>query len=394
MMKLTEEKIATINEALLKLDPNKEFEIEISELKIGEEEIILFFPRDEINISVYDLLKYLPEFESIQFSQARVTSNRFTQIPVYSFEKPIDYIITEINFSVDTPNYKMRLVENPILIGIAATKLGIYDKYALPCSSYIGLEIEYQSSENRLSEENELKLVKSFLFELSYISKSSINFNIIHESGAFDEYEEPEKQNIILESLNVYSEGMDLFRKALNSTDEEITFLYFYKIIEYYSPIAARISAYENLSKKIVALKYNNPTNQDLLSIFSIADKFRVSLLDKELAQILLNSSIDIIELFPKLPIAIRKKISKNLHFNETELNYNIKNEILLGIITTVGTILYSTRNSIVHAKSNYKSDSNECNAEDLSILNEFLNAACYSIINWYNRLPDHLKFE
>lgn len=90
----------------------------------------------------------------------------------------------------------------------------------------------------------------------------------------------------------------------------------------------------------------------------------------------------------------MRKRISKNLHFNQTELNYSSKSETLTGIIASLGTILYSTRNSIVHAKSNYKSDNNECNAQDLPIFNEFLKEACYAIINWNNRLPDHLKFE
>ena len=393
-MRLTEELIIRINQAFSILNPNNEFDIEIIELKIGDEEVELSFPRDDVTFSIDVFLTYLSEFDSIKFDKEKVTTNRFTQIPIHSSGKPLDYIISEIKFSVETPTYKIRLVENPILIGFSVTKLGLYDKFALPCSSYVGLEIEYQSLEDRLSEEAELKLIKSFLFEISYISNSNIDLSMIEESGAFDDYEDPVKQNIILTSLSNFSEGMDLYRKALNSTDEEITFLYFYKIIEYYSPIVASRVAYESLSKKIETLKYKNPTNQDLSLIFSIADKFRVSLSDKELAQTLLKSSIDIVDLFPKLPDNLKTRISKNFHFKNTELNYSSKDETLSGVISSVGTILYSTINSIVHAKSNYKSDNNECNTQDLPTLNVFLKDACFSSINWNNRLPEHLKIE
>lgn len=393
-MVLTEKNIKDIEQGILTLDPSKEFEIETGELKVGDKEIMLFFPRDDIRISVTDFLKYLQEFDSICFSETKVTSKKFTQVPVYSFGKPIDYITSEINFVVETESYKLRLVNNPILIGIAATKLGLYDKYAPPCSSYVALEIEYNSFDKRLKDEEELKIIKAFLFELSYISKSSINFNVIQESGFFDDYERPQKQDITLSSLTIFSEGMDLFRKALNSTDKEISFLYFYKIIEYYSPIAARKLAYENLLKKIDTLRYRNATSNDLASIFSIADKFRISLTDKELAQTLLVDSIDIVDLFSKLPSEIKSKLSKNLHFKESELDYKSNNEILQGIIKSLGTILYSTRNSIVHAKSNYNSDNFECSSDGLTELNEFLKEACYSIISWNNRLPHHLKFQ
>lgn len=196
-MELTKEIIANIKEALLKLDPDKEIYIDEEDLKVGEQEFFLTFPKDDIQISVSEFLKYLPEFESIKYSKKKVTTNRFTQVPIYSSGKPIDYIIDEINFSVGTPKYKIRIIENPILIGIAATKLGLYDKYAKPCSSYLAIEIDYEYFENRPSEEEELKLIKSFLFEISYLSDNSIDLYTIDESGAFTEYEEPEKKTFL-----------------------------------------------------------------------------------------------------------------------------------------------------------------------------------------------------
>lgn len=391
-MRLTTELIHQIQEAFHKLDPICEFEIEIKEMEVGDENVIVDFPRDHIEIAVDRLMNYTLEFENMKYEIDRVTSNRFTQMPVYNIGNSLEYLIKEINLTVNTSDYTIRMVDNPFLVGIAATKMGIYDKYASPCSSYIAIEIEYKNEINKLSNEDEIKVLKSFLFEFSHLTDSFVDFNIIHESGAFEYFEEPENQNIELDKLAEFSEGMDLYRKALGAADQEICFLYFYKIIEYYSPISARITSFENLSRKIESIKYKSPSNKDLSAILSIADKLRISLSDKELAQTLLTSSIDIIELFPKLPEEIRKRISKNLHFNQSDLNYSTNTEIIHSIINQVGSILYSTRNSIVHAKSNYKPDFNECKSTELSTLNNFLRCACYSIINWNSKLSNHLK--
>ena len=54
--------------------------------------------------------------------------------------------------------------------------------------------------------------------------------------------------------------------------------------------------------------------------------------------------------------------------FNKAELGYETKAETVQQISNLLGTALYSIRNSIVHAKSNYKSDKNECPRNDLAV--------------------------
>jgi hypothetical protein len=129
-------------------------------------------------------MKYIPELNNLNFSEEKVTSPRFTQMPVISAGKPLDYIINEIDFKIESKEgYVVRLVDHPILIGIAATKLDLFDKYSEPCSSYIAIEIEYESIDKRLSNEDELKIFKAYLFELSHLCDNSIDFTIIRDSG-------------------------------------------------------------------------------------------------------------------------------------------------------------------------------------------------------------------
>jgi hypothetical protein len=101
---------------------------------------------------------------------------------------------------------------------------------------------------------------------------------------------------------------------------------------------------------------------------------------------------LDLIDLFEYLPESIQKKIKGQL--KETKISYDLNEEKMTNAANMLGGIIYSTRNSIVHAKSNYATDNNECAMEDLNTLNNFLKHACYSTIKWYNRLPNHLKIE
>lgn len=77
---------------------------------------------------------------------------------------------------------------------------------------------------------------------------------------------------------------------------------------------------------------------------------------------------------------------------NQLELKYNYRTDTKDKVINELGNILYQTRNSIVHAKSNYDYKGLECKGEDLEQLNEFMHKASFSIVKWYSGLPKHLK--
>lgn len=394
-MKLTPELLESFQRKANAIGEKYEFEFLIDSTGIGDETVYVDFPRDDaIEMTVADLNNYFQGLEEISITPFRVSSERFTQMPITCTDSPIDQLTEQTEFQfISDDGYTVRVVHNPLLIGIGASHLGYYEKFFPPCTSYTAVEIAYDSADKKLSEKDEQKILKTYLFELSHILNSAISFSQIWDVDEQFINEEIEASKIHVTDLQDYSEGMDLFRKALQSSDVEIRFLYFYKIIEYHSPLAAKKMAYENMMRKLDSIRYTKTTNKDLSDIFSIAEQFRVSQTDRELAQTILKNAVDIIAVFPLLPDAIKTRVTKHLHVKVDQISYEVKEDLKQSLIQMISGIIYSTRNSIVHAKSNYRSDGNECKAEDLAQLNIFLKETCYGVINWHSRLPEHLKF-
>lgn len=390
-MSITQEQFDKITAAFEKFDQNDE--IEVLDLTVGDKEITVSFPRDQVVYAADDFMKYLTELHDLDVSVKRVRSPLITQIPVFGFDFSLEHFLETHKLEYSSGEIVIKLVPNPLLIGIAAVKLGEYSKYSPPCSPYSAIEITYSEPSKRLNEIEEMKLIKSFLFEYSFLSGTAIEFYEIKDhywDGYSDEDVEPKTVNI--STLQGFTEGMELYTKALGTFDPEIRFLFYYKIIEYYSPISAKRQAYESLASKLDFIRISGAQNKDIESILSIAEQFRSAQSDKELAQALLANTVDIVDTFSILPENLQKSISKAANFNRAELSYTTAATTLQKINNILGSVLYSTRNSIVHAKSNYNSDGNECNIGDLPQLNEFLKATTYGIVSWYSRLPNYLK--
>lgn len=392
-MSLTLDEINVINKLGEYLEA--EYEITTNELAEGDDHITIIFPRDEIICKTEVFLKYLTSFKDLQITNKRVGSPLITQIPILSHDFPIDYLLEKYQLKYANGGIKISIIANPILIGIGAVKLDEYSKYCPPCSPYVAVEVEYATLAQKLSEDEERNLVKSYLFEFSHLSGYPINFHEIRDvywENTEDDDDEESIHDVNVNSLQDYTEGMDLYLKAVESIDAEISFLYYYKIIEFYAPISAKRIAYDSLTRKLDSIRLSAAKNKDIKAIIQIADQHRTSQTDKELAQSILKETMDLVDVFHLLPDDIQKKVSKNSGLNSGQLSYETSPEQIQKSINSLGTILYSTRNSIVHAKSNYTPNQNECKEEDLKQLNVFLKHVTYGIIKWHSRLPQHIK--
>ncbi|WNW02515.1 hypothetical protein RRF68_03555 [Tenacibaculum sp. HL-MS23] len=179
---------------------------------------------------------------------------------------------------------------------------------------------------------------------------------------------------------------MDLFIKANQAISDDLKFLTYYKIFEYFAPLYSKIDAFDAMRKKLDSSNASFLNASYIASIFDLTKNYEKSIRDKELVKSLINNTFDLIDIYSDLPIAIRKEIKI------LELEYKTKKEIQDKVVNHIGNVLYSTRNGIVHAKSNFEEKGIECNEKDLQQLNNFMHKACYSTIKWYNRLPKHLK--
>jgi len=367
------------------------------EVKIGDTEIHIPFPRDSESIhKIEEFYRLIEEFDSIEIKDRNKTvTKRFTQRVIESDLGIIENLVSESNFEVITSEgIKIRIVSSPILIGIAAMELGEYDKYAKPCSIYTAVEIEYIREDKRLSEEFENKLLQSYFFELANKFHASIHFIEVSESGFYgsDEDKDAELEIPTLSGIEEYNEGMEMYLKAIQPLDEDIRLLYFYKILEYFAPVVVKIKSNEKLKAKLDSPKAIKPDANFLQSIYKLTRKFDEDLKDKDLVKAVFRECFDIVDLFEYLPESLKRRVKGQL--KEKDVSYELSEEKMTIAANMLGGIVYSTRNSIVHAKSNYEKDENECVIEELPELNNFLKHACYSTIKWYNRLPNHLKIE
>jgi hypothetical protein len=389
-----EEKVKTITEMFAALDSELEIEIKFEE---EAEKVFVGFPREDDDLE-YDFDELL-QYHSLVLTETdteRVCTTHTTQFPILGHDYYASELVTEKKrLEYSNSGIEIKIVKNPILIGICAVTLGEYSKYCPPCSPYLALQISYAKPELRPGLTEELNMAKAFMFQQSYLADVAIPFSAINDIyDAWDDDEDEDSLNELIEitELSEFTAGMELFGRALESTDPEIRFLFYYKLIEFYAPIVAKRIAYEKLTQKLDAIRLKGANSKDIEAILSIASQNRSSQTDKELAQSVLKATVDTVDVYPKLPEDIRKKIRKEVGFDPAILSHETSSEIKEKIALTLGKVLYSTRNNIVHAKSNHTPDSNECRFEDLPELNICLKDVTYNIINWFNRLPEHIR--
>lgn len=184
-----------------------------------------------------------------------------------------------------------------------------------------------------------------------------------------------------------YNDALEIYLQAIKADDNEIRFLYYYKVIEHFSQKIAKMKTYELLTKKIDSIRYKKLTDDDLNQVITISESLRKFKSDGELAKTVLSECIDIIDLFKYLPAKVRASICKEAKINPDTIVYGLSQDSIDSLIGQVGTRLYSTRNNIVHAKANYRPDNYQCHASELNQMNVFLSKVAFQILKWNDQL-------
>lgn len=387
-MKITTKNIKLVKERLQYLYDNFEILPLDEDIEIGNENIFIDFPRDyNISYSIEDFLRYTDNLKSIRVIEPHSVICGQTRQTIICIENyNYECFIPKLKFEID--DISLEIVDNPFLIGIIASRDGIYDKYTgiTPCSFYTAIELKYKNVE--YNEERDIDIIKRCLFYISSkynISVSISRFTLIDDCPYEDIDDKKEVVIVTKNELIPYCRAMDYYMEGLSIGKEDIRYLYLYKIIEYFSPIVSKKTSYEQLNKRLDALQVVERNSEYLESIFKLTKQYEVSLKDKELANTVLNECIDIVLIFQFLPDRIQKIISKSCHFDIKNIT-SLSSSIIEDIKKEIADILYATRNSIVHAKSNYTFTGKECPVEDLGQLNEFMIRLCDCLFVWNGR--------
>lgn len=386
-MPLKKKEIEFYNQVFKKLE--KEYGILELYDEIDKDTEFIYFPfpkEEEVEVEIEHLDFYFQDIDTLKIHDYnKVTTDRITQRVISVSElSPIIYL--GFFQTTTSDGIGLQILTEPILIGLAATKKNEYSKYHPPCTSHIAVEVTYPTKESRLSEEDEEKLIKSYFFELAHTYKISLSFSTFHHAEEFNEEEFQESVKNLPSTTEDYNPGMELFINANQAISADLKFLTYYKIFEYFAPFYSRIDAFEAMRKKLDSSNASSLNGEFIESIFDLTKNYEKSIRDKELIKSLIDNTFDLVDIYDNIPLSIRKKV------NVEKLEYKTKKEVKDRVINHLGNVLYTTRNGIVHAKSNFEPTGIECPDEDLEKLNEFMHMACYSTIKWHNRLPKHLK--
>lgn len=375
--------IKTINERIKNIGQcfGVEFEFDETDEKVylGTAEDNLF---DEEGINVELFLKYTENIEElIKIDNTSVRCGKFRQTIVYegdSFVKCYPSLIVD--------DCKLSIVYQPFFIGIIAFLEGYDSDY--PYSFYTDVELEY-TGENRMTEEEETILIKRYLYEVSSKLGYSVSIDTFHNWPDLSKEDETickyKNQVLALDDIPPYTKAMDYYVDALGAINTDIQYLSFYKVLEYFSPAVSKKAYYEEMNKRLDAMSVMGRSYEDLNEVLELVRRYNTSLDDKEIPKTILSSCVDIELLLKYLPKWVRNKIGVE---NKPNKQKNIGNR-LNDICIVLGKVLYSTRNRIVHAKSNYDSSGYECPEQDLEELNGFMNKLCQCVFAWNGTQPE-----
>lgn len=292
------------------------------------------------------------------------------------------------------------------MVGIINTRKEYYDGdlgYGA-CEPYSAIVIR---SEDMIEDSAVIELAERICFYLTDNLGVAVypwsGPDIIEIYDTMDEYYEDDEDEetddeedgspIDLNMLPTYSPLLKVYRQAKGVDDQEIQFLQYYKVIEYISPVVARRVAYEQLNKRLDLLPAVKRDYKYLDSIIAVARKYDKDMRDDLLAASVIENCVDVVPLYGMIPERLRRTIKKNCSLQKDTLtDEDVNEDQIRGIQKGIAAILYATRNSIVHAKSNYNPTGNELNAEELSEGNSVMEIIARSIVNWNERQAEGFR--
>lgn len=386
----------------------EEFEEIPDEVEI--EDICLSFPCDQdyASYSIDEFKTYMSEIDTLRkVNDFVVRTDHIIQAVISSSRMGYSGFESELyNYKFKGEDIDVTIEQYPFLVGLINTRKGYYDGdlgYGA-CEPYPAIVIR---SKNVIENSAVIELAERICFYLTDNfgvavypwSGPDINgiYDTMDEYYDDDEDEGTDNEEVVapidLNMLPTYSPLLIMYRQAKGVDDQEIQFLQYYKIIEYISPVVARRVAYEQLNKRLDLMPAVKRDYKYLDSIIAVARKYDKDMRDDSLAASVIENCVDVLPLYGMIPERLRRTIKKNFTLQKDSLNdEDVNEDQIRGIQKNIAAILYATRNSIVHAKSNYNPTGNELKTEELSKGNAVMEIIARSIVNWNERQAEGFK--
>ncbi|NOI57899.1 hypothetical protein [Vibrio coralliilyticus] len=222
------------------------------------------------------------------------------------------------------------------------------------------------------------KAYNSYVFEANAVSNIIIE-SFPNEQFDLDDYligDEPDTDDIhpINRQLIMCDDTekvIELYNKALYCHDDEVSILYYSKVVEFVSETVVRSKVTDEVRK---ALSSNKALNPDANFVKDLQNLFKDHAYQKDADSIKLTVQTCgyMKDLMEKLPYYIEKKVNTENKKGDAEG------------LGGIADYITATRNSIAHAKSNYRFTGREVPEEHYREFAELLRVVSQQCIRWY----------
>lgn len=295
-----------------------------------------------------------------------------------------------IYFSVEAEGRSFECVVRSglTLFGVLVVAQGSYEKFFPPVlEDDIFIEILFTPGTEREVVRN---IARALLFEIS----ASIGIDLqpaprpeLHLEEEDDE-DEPVSP-LPLGRLRPLMAGkglpelLRLYSDATAVSDPGLQVVMYTKVIEFVAQTVVRTNTTEIIRKKLLTSRGLDPDAafiQELQESFEALRAFRQ---DREAIRAAIEVACDVDSLVDSAPPFL--KDLKKLRRESSE-------EERLRALTTFAVALVDTRNSIVHAKPNYRSTGNECPVSQLYDFAALAKRSAQQAIRWFHGRPEHQR--
>jgi len=225
-------------------------------------------------------------------------------------------------------------------------------------------------------------IVEAYIFELS----TSQGFELCMEARPdFEVDYDIEEDNSVRGKIGLryllmgkgIKDLLHIYNKAIEAMNSEFKILCYTKVIEYVAQTVIRQEINNAIQGRLASPKALNPDACFVMELESLIEDQRIFKKDRESISLTIEHCCDAIEL-QKLAPSFMAKLSK---LNRTS-NINDKKDAL----SSLATYIVDTRNSIAHAKSNYKPTGNECPDTEMHNFATCLRLVAQQVIRWFGR--------
>jgi hypothetical protein len=377
------------SEALNRLQAIVGIDEAILQHSIYDDRIILQLKasENEYEILYTELNDFIDEAESLEIDkESRIIRTKKRTMFIVSAESTLAQVVSFYNpqsFKVSlSDRITLQFSPRSALVGIIGVKKGAWGKYQAP-DDHNTVQICYTSPADRLKPEAEEKLIDSFLFQLASVDGVLFTTSplvVVDDENPYEGYED--KVYVPnFSSLEPFNDGMRLYMAASTVSETELRYLSFYKVIEFFGPVVFRLERNDALKKKLDSPEARKADAEFLGSLYSLMSSVKERSADDRIPQAVLENCVDFIDLIKLLPPSLQKPF-----------NYQTPKQEVESLIKNVGQAMYTTRNKVAHAKSNYTKMGTEVGGAELEQFTKFLEQLALRAIQWYNRLPEHLK--